>query len=200
MNMHVPQSYESLAELKHIAHVPNQIVTPKNNAPVMGIVQDSLLGIYLFTLRSTFLTREQVMNLVIWIEDFEGDLPLPAIIKPEPLWSGKQVISLIINKRINMAFMKDDLDKLNPKDNSIIIDKGELLTGALNKEIIGSGAGGLVHISWLDVSPTSTCEFMTVAQRIVNAWLVDQGFTCGASDVVPPAELKRKMKERRAET
>jgi DNA-directed RNA polymerase II subunit RPB1 len=34
----------------------------------MGIVQDSLLGIYLFTLRDTFLTREQIMNLVIWIE------------------------------------------------------------------------------------------------------------------------------------
>ena len=34
----------------------------------MGIVQDALLGIYLFTMRDTFLTREEAMNLVIWIE------------------------------------------------------------------------------------------------------------------------------------
>ena len=68
MNMHVPQSYETTSELKHITHVPKQIVAPKNNAPVMGLVQDALLGIYLFTMRDTFLTREEVMNLVIWID------------------------------------------------------------------------------------------------------------------------------------
>ena len=48
--------------------MPKQIVAPKNNAPVMGIVQDALLGVYLFTMRDTFLTREEVMNLVIWID------------------------------------------------------------------------------------------------------------------------------------
>lgn len=68
MNMHVPQSFESIAELKYIAHVPRQIIAPKNNAPVMGMVQDALLGVYLFTMRDTFLTRDEIMNLVIWIE------------------------------------------------------------------------------------------------------------------------------------
>ena len=47
--------------------MPKQIVAPKNNAPVIGIVQDALLGVYLFSMRDTFLTREEVMNLVIWI-------------------------------------------------------------------------------------------------------------------------------------
>eukprot|EP00919_Chromeraceae_sp_WS-2016_P025350 GHVR01059950.1.p1 GENE.GHVR01059950.1~~GHVR01059950.1.p1 ORF type:complete len:140 (+),score=9.45 GHVR01059950.1:206-625(+) len=72
MNMHVPQSYETISELKNITHVPKQIVAPKNNAPVIGIVQDALLGIYMFTMRDTFLTREEVMNLVIWIENRDG--------------------------------------------------------------------------------------------------------------------------------
>lgn len=68
MNMHVPQSLEAIAELKHIAHVSKQVIAPKNNAPIMGIVQDSLLGIYLLTMRDTFLTREEIMNLLVWIE------------------------------------------------------------------------------------------------------------------------------------
>lgn len=38
----------------------------------MGIVQDALLGLYMFSMRDTFLTREEVMNLVIWIEHREG--------------------------------------------------------------------------------------------------------------------------------
>ena len=52
----------------------------------MGIVQDSLLGIYLLTMRDTFLTREEMMNLLIWIEPLVklefGELPVPAILKP----------------------------------------------------------------------------------------------------------------------
>jgi DNA-directed RNA polymerase II subunit RPB1 len=57
MNMHVPQSYETKTEIKYIMHVPKQIVTPQANRPVMGIVQDSLLGIRLFTRRNTFLNK-----------------------------------------------------------------------------------------------------------------------------------------------
>lgn len=65
MNMHVPQSYESFSELKYICHVPKQIVAPRSNKPVMGLVQDSLLGIYMFTLRDTFLTKDETMNLIM---------------------------------------------------------------------------------------------------------------------------------------
>jgi len=68
----------------------------------MGIVQDALLGISLFTLRDTFLTKEQVMNLIMWVDDWDGQLPMPAIMKPQPLWTGKQLISLIIPKKITM--------------------------------------------------------------------------------------------------
>jgi len=38
MNMHVPQSYETRSEIKNIMLVPNQIVSPQANKPVMGIV------------------------------------------------------------------------------------------------------------------------------------------------------------------
>ena len=66
MNMHVPQSYETMAEVKEIMAVPNQIVSPKDNKPVMGIVQDALLGVMLFTQRDTFIEKELVMNLLMW--------------------------------------------------------------------------------------------------------------------------------------
>ena len=49
MNMHVPQSMETKAEVKEIMHVPRQIVAPQKNAPCMGIVQDALLGVYRMT-------------------------------------------------------------------------------------------------------------------------------------------------------
>ena len=54
MNLFVPQSPEALAEVKEIMHVPRQIISPQSNRPVMGIVQDALLGVLLFTKRDNF--------------------------------------------------------------------------------------------------------------------------------------------------
>jgi hypothetical protein len=44
MNMHVPQSVEAKAEALELMMVPKMIVSPQANKPVMGIVQDTLLG------------------------------------------------------------------------------------------------------------------------------------------------------------
>jgi len=65
MNMHVPQTHETRAEVIQLMMVPTQIVTPQSNRPVIGIVQDSLLGCRLFTKRNTFI--EKVFLLVYFI-------------------------------------------------------------------------------------------------------------------------------------
>jgi DNA-directed RNA polymerase II subunit RPB1 len=54
----------------------------------MGIVQDALIGIWLFTQRDSFIELDLAMNLLMWI-DYDGTLPTPAILKPKPLWTGK---------------------------------------------------------------------------------------------------------------
>ena len=45
----MPQDDEAATELRHLAAVPYQIVSPGNNAPIIGIFQDSMLGSYQFT-------------------------------------------------------------------------------------------------------------------------------------------------------
>jgi DNA-directed RNA polymerase II subunit RPB1 len=155
--------------------VPLQVVAPKNNAPVMGIVQDSLLGIYLFTFRDTFIEKDVLMNLMMWI-DFTGEIPMPAILKPKPLWTGKQVLSLVIPK---VNHVKKDNDWDCHKDSNVLIKDGELLCGIMSKKIVGSGGGGLVHIVWRDCGPYANRDFMSNTQNIVNNWLQGNGFTVG---------------------
>ena len=41
MNLHVPQSYETKAEIQELMLVPRCIVSPQSNGPVIGIVQVS---------------------------------------------------------------------------------------------------------------------------------------------------------------
>jgi DNA-directed RNA polymerase II subunit RPB1 len=39
MNLHMPQDTESDSELKNLAAVPYQIISPANNASIVGIYQ-----------------------------------------------------------------------------------------------------------------------------------------------------------------
>lgn len=181
MNMHVPQSFETKAEVKEIMAVPNQVVAPKDNKPVMGIVQDSLLGIMLFTKRDRFIELDQVMNLLMWLDidgKLMGKLPTPAILKPRPLWTGKQLLSLVIPPvNYKQKSSKDDWDC--PKDNNILVKNGELLCGLVVKKVVGASPGGLVHIVWKDLGPEACKIFMSDTQNLVNNWLVGNGMTVG---------------------
>ena len=57
MNMHVPQSMETRAEVSELLMVPRMIITPQSNRPVMGIVQDSLCAVRKFTKRDAFMEK-----------------------------------------------------------------------------------------------------------------------------------------------
>lgn len=50
------------------------------------------------TKRDTFVERDLMMNLLMWVETWDGKVPAPAILKPRPLWTGKQLFSLICPK------------------------------------------------------------------------------------------------------
>ena len=45
MNLHAPQSIAAVSELRNIASVVYQIISPRENKPIITIVQDTLLGI-----------------------------------------------------------------------------------------------------------------------------------------------------------
>ena len=188
MNMHLVQGQEPRAEIKEIMAVPRNIVSPQANKPVMGIVQDSLLASRLFTKRDTFIEYDVLCNLLMWLEDWNGYVPAPAIIKPRPLWTGKQVVSLFlpsVNLRRNAAWYKDgEPDSMSPVDSQVIIHRGELLAGTLCKKSLGAAAGGLVHVIWMEFGPEAACAFLSQTQFSVNYWLLQHGFSIGVGDLI----------------
>ena len=103
MNLHVPQSLETRAEILQLAMVPRLIITPQSNRPVTGIVQDSLCAVRKLTKRDNFIERHEFMSLVLWIDGWNGKVPQPAILKPKPLWTGKQLFSLTLPKGLNIV-------------------------------------------------------------------------------------------------
>lgn len=67
MNLHMPQSYNSKADIVMLANVAYQIITPQSNKPIIGIVQDIFVS-RLFTIKDTFFNKREAMNLLFSID------------------------------------------------------------------------------------------------------------------------------------
>lgn len=184
MNLHVPQSEETRAEVNQLCMVPLNIVSPQRNAPLMGIVQDTLCGIYKLCRRDVFLTKEQVMNILLWVPDWDGVIPMPSIVKPRSLWTGKQIISLVIPE--GLSLIRPAKEGLSPlEDTGLFVHGGQLMYGLLNKKVVGASPGGIVHIIFNEAGPAAAMNFFNGAQTVVNYWLLHNGFSIGIGDTIP---------------
>ncbi|RWR79266.1 DNA-directed RNA polymerase II subunit 1 [Cinnamomum micranthum f. kanehirae] len=200
MNMHVPQSFGTRAEVLELMMVPKCIVSPQSNRPVMGIVQDTLLGCRKITKRDTFIEKDVFMNILMWWEDFDGKLPAPAILKPRPLWTGKQVFNLIIPKQINLIrtsswHSESETGFITPGDTQVRIEKGELLSGTLCKRTLGTSTGSLIHVIWEEVGPDAARKFLGHTQWLVNYWLLQNAFSMGIGDTIADAATMEKIND-----
>ncbi|KAH0530475.1 hypothetical protein TsFJ059_005088 [Trichoderma semiorbis] len=192
MNLHVPQSEETRAEVKELCLVPNNIVSPQKNGPLMGIVQDSLAGAYKICRRDSFLDKNQVMNLMLWVPNWDGVIPQPAILKPRPRWTGKQIISMVIPKEISLHAPEDKSD--SPlKDTGLLIQAGELMYGLMKKKNIGSASGGVIHLCYNELGPEGAMAFLNGVQQVVSYWLLQEGHSIGIGDTIPDKQTIEKV-------
>jgi DNA-directed RNA polymerase II subunit RPB1 len=176
MNLHVLQNIQAIAEAKILMPVQEQILNAQNNKPCMGIVQDGLLGASLLSSSGEFVSEECFMNLMLQIKYPKSNkLPIPAILKPVRLYTGKQVLSLIIPP-ISLVKQTD-----NPKE-PVVIQNGQLLQGVLCKKTLGTSSGGIVHVTCKYLNNTRAINFMSDCQRVINSWLEGQGISIGISD------------------
>jgi DNA-directed RNA polymerase II subunit RPB1 len=116
--------------------ITQKIISPQANKPVMGIVQDTLCGIHKFTLRDCFLDWNQVQNILLWVPEWDGSIPTPAIMKPKPLWTGKQILSLTIPRGINI-YRSPDPKSSNPVFDDGVAIENEIIFGIVEKKTVG---------------------------------------------------------------
>ncbi|KAH7815541.1 putative DNA-directed RNA polymerase large subunit [Monocercomonoides exilis] len=188
MNLHLPQSIEARTEVRELMMLPRQIVSPQANKNCIGVVQDSLLAAYLFTSRDTFLERDLVMNLLMWLTHFDGKVPKPAIVKPKPLWTGKQIMSLCMPPvtiyKLAGGHPDNETTTMSPGDTRVIIENGKLLTGMLESKTLKQSEGSIVHVIWKDFGHEAAMHFLNQIQRVTNYWMVNHGFTVGIGDTI----------------
>lgn len=187
MNLHMPQTYESLAELHTLTTVSKLLVSPQANKPVNALVQDSLWGMRKFTKRDTFLRREDVMDLSLYFKE-PIVLPPPAILKPVPLWTGKQIVTMMLPEIDLIGYHSthpdDESGVMSVGDTKVIIQDGVHLAGIISKKTIGATAGGLVHIIYNDHGAEAARDFLDNAAQVTNQWILQHGFSVGVGDTI----------------
>ena len=90
-----------------IANTDNQYLVPTSGNPLRGLIQDHVVAGVWMTSQDTFFAREEYFQLLYGALRPEDDeehggrlktLP-PAIWRPKPLWTGKQIVSAVFRKR-----------------------------------------------------------------------------------------------------
>ncbi|KFO72531.1 DNA-directed RNA polymerase I subunit RPA1, partial [Cuculus canorus] len=219
MNAHFPQSELGRAEAYTLAFTDEQYLVPKDGKPLPGLIQDHMISGVSMTIRGCFFTREQYMELVYrGLTDKKGRIKIlpPAIMKPQRLWTGKQVVStLLINiipenhiplnltgkaKIGGRAWVKGPAKRCLNLDSmcesQVIIRSGELLCGVLDKAHFGSSAYGLVHCCYEIYGGGTSGTVLTCLGRLFTAYLqLYRGFTMGIEDILVKHEADQKRQK-----
>ena len=202
MNLHVPQSEEARAEAKLLMLVQKHILSPRYGGPIIGGLQDYISGAYLLTSKFMLLTREEVVELLS-VAGYNGPLPEPAIFAPKEYWTGKQLVSLFLPKdfnfkgRANISVGEIRCDSEDCfHDSYVVIKKGILLEGVLDKKSIGSQQpNNMLHRLVKEYGEDFARGFLDNVFKMFLRYAEKYGFTMSYDDVVIPEEAEKKISE-----
>lgn len=179
MNMHMAQNILAETELRHLAAIPYQIVSPATNSPLVGIYQDSMLGCFQFTRPNIYFTPRDAMNLLMMYSSVDTK----AIREAGSKISNFQILSQIM-KPITLNY-KNKLYTENPHENNIIeIRNGQWIRGQIEKSVMASTTKGVLHRIFNDFGPMACANFIDDLQNIITEYMKTCSFSVGISDLI----------------
>ena len=197
MQAHILQDYATVFETSELMNVRKMIVSSQSNKPIIGVIQDGLIGAYLLTQKSKILSKKQFMNCIMSsgtrsIQNFP-DLFKRAFqyYSKDELYSGRVLFSSLLPRDFQYT-CTNNADSHEP---TVIIQNGILTKGVIDKKIIGRTHGSIIHRLYKDYSPDRAADFLSMYQFMINRFLIYNGFSVGISDFIINPENKNGVKE-----
>jgi len=209
MNLHMPQDPESEAELRNLAAVPYQIISPANNKSIIGIYQDSMLGCYQFTrekeyTRGSISVKEGIrfeprdaMNLLMMF-DGVNEYKLLENSEKEGGITNFDILSQImppLSLKYKTKSFKDDKDEFNTSNKVLEIKNGEYIRGQMDKGVLADGTKGLLHRTCNDFGNMASAKFIDDLQNIITEYMKSSSFSVGISDLISDEKTKSEIIE-----
>lgn len=172
MNIHVPQSYEAVAELQELSSSTKCIMSHQNSKPYMAIVQDALIGMFLLSQdkwEEQTITRSQFFDLlmVIGVYSYKAKArQIHEIIPNSSLYNGKSMLSFLFPNDFTF------------KTDTLTIQDGVFVDGVFEKNMVNL----CIKILYKDYGEKIVSAFIDNVQFMSNRWLLERGFTIHAED------------------
>lgn len=220
MNMHFPQNELARSEALSIADTDHQYLVATSGKPLRGLIQDHIsMGVWLCN-RDTFFDRSDYHQLLCSCLRPEINQTItsrietvpPSLIKPQPLWTGKQVITSVLKNITPPSHPGLTLegksqtggDRWGAKseEGQVIFKDGEFLCGILDKAHLGPTGKGFVHSVYEVYGHTIAGRLLSILGRLLTKLLHMRAFSCGMADLrlTKEGEETRWNKLREADT
>ncbi len=196
MNMHVFQTEESRAEAKSLMRVQEHILSPRFGGPIIGGIHDHISGAYLLTRLGSVFKEEEVLQMLK-----KSNIPFPKRQKGDS-WTGKEIFSLLLPESLNMVYKAEICRKCDEclrqeckNDAYVVIENGQLKTGAIDERAYGAFSGKILDSIVKDYGTDKAREFLDSATKLAISCIMKRGFTTSTADEEIPREAKDRIEE-----
>ena len=200
MNLHMPQDVESEAELRNLAAVTYQIISPANNKSIIGIYQDTLLGCYRFTRENIAFTPRDAMNLLMMFNRVNEK----ALFQNEATTTDKTVLTNFdilsqILPPMTMSYktkhFKDGEDAKN-SNNVLEIRNGKYVRGQMDKGVLDAYSKGMIQRICNDFGNKTSADFIDDLQNIITEYMKTSSYSVGISDLISDNKTNQEIIQR----
>jgi DNA-directed RNA polymerase II subunit RPB1 len=185
----IPRSEVSRNEVATVSSVGNWMVSYKDQSPFIGLEQDSTIGMFEFTHHNIKINKWHAMQLFSQIDtqvrrkvSFENQE-----------YTGRELVSKCL-PRINYdggkpkfykpAYEKNKWIDYESSDIKIQVVNGELISGVLDKDTIGSGSNNsLFHVIHNEHGAEMAIDCIYSFQQLITKFFYNHGFTVGIKDM-----------------
>ena len=178
-------------ELRHLAAIPYQLISPAGNAPIIGIYQDSLLGSYRFTRPGIEFTKRDAMNLLMMFPNVDVE----ALKNTGKKISNFEIISQILPPMTMVYKTKlfEDDEDYATSNNVLEIRKGKYMRGQMEKSVLGSASKGMIHRICNDFGNMTSSNFIDDLQNVITEYMKSSSFSVGISDLIANKKTTREI-------
>lgn len=178
MNMHMPQNVLSETELRHLAAIPYQIISPSSNSPLIGIYQDSMLGTYRFTRPNIKFSPRDAMNILMGFS--RVDISKLAGKKTITNFDILSQITPPLTLKMKTKQYDDKVDDYGTSNNVLEVVNGEYKRG----QIIASTAKSILNRICNDFGHMACSDYIDDLQQVITEYMKSSAYSVGVSDLI----------------
>lgn len=187
----IPTAIGPRTEISIMSNIGNYMVGIGNSLPIIGAVQDTIVGLAKITEKQVTVDKWHTMHILSGIDIEKYDIKIGKVN------TGKEIVSFVLPninvKTTPKIYMKSFSDLIKYDEDQICteIRNGKLIRGILDKATLGSDQrGSIFHVIHNEFGVEKALQTIFALQQIGHRFLDYNGFTTGIADILIDDSVK----------